>query len=155
MRVRCSQCSHEVPPGTMGRCSACGGILQPKYSDERIQRLASLPPAKGLDRYRALLPVSTALPTLGEGDTPLLLSRRIGPSLGLSQFYFKLESCNPTGAFKDRAAALMITLASEAGARGVLTASSGNAAAAISAYSAAAGLKCLILMEPGSPPAKL
>lgn len=155
MRVLCSECAYEVSTGSMGRCPACGGVLRPEYSDKAVNQLALIHPAKGLDHYRALLPVSTPLPTLGEGDTPLLLSRRIGPGLGLPQLYFKMESCNPTGAFKDRAAALAVALALEAGARGVLAASSGNAAAAISAYSAAAGLKCLILMEPGNPPAKL
>jgi threonine synthase len=129
--------------------------LRPAYSDEAVNGLASILSGKGLDRYRALLPVSKPLPTLGEGDTPLILSRRIGPGLGLSQLYFKVEGCNPSGAFKDRAAVLVAALALEAGVEGVLTASSGNAAAAISAYCAAAGLKCLILIEPGSPPAKI
>jgi threonine synthase len=102
-----------------------------------------------------MLPVSSPLPSLGEGDTPLIRSRRIGPSLGLRHLYFKNEGRNPTGAFKDRAAALAATLATEAGAKGLLTASSGNAASALSAYCAAAGLKCLILLEPGNPPTKL
>jgi threonine synthase len=73
----------------------------------------------------------------------------------LENLYFKNEGRNPSGSFKDRPGALAVTLAQEAGARGVLTASSGNAATAISAYAAAAGLKCLILLEPGNPPAKL
>jgi threonine synthase len=139
----------------MGRCSACGGILAVVYPDEVVNQLAIIHPARGLDHFRPLLPVSTLLPTLGEGDTPLLLSRRIGPAFGLQQLYFKVEGCNPTGAFKDRAAALIAALAIEAGAKGVVTASSGNSAAAISAYCAAAGLACLILIEPGSPPVKL
>jgi threonine synthase len=139
----------------MGRCSACGSILAVTYPDDVVNQLAIIHPARGLDHFRPLLPVSTPLPTLGEGDTPLLLSRRIGPALGLQQLYFKVEGCNPTGAFKDRAAALIAALAVEAGAKGVVTASSGNSAAAISAYCAVAGLPCLILIEPGSPPAKL
>jgi threonine synthase len=139
----------------MGRCPACGGILRPDYSDEAINQLAEFQPGRGLDRYRAVLPVSAALPNLGEGDTPLLASRRLGPELGLDTLYFKVEGSNPSGAFKDRAGALAAALALEAGVEGVLTASSGNAAASISAYCAAAGLKCLILLEPGNPPAKL
>jgi threonine synthase len=75
--------------------------------------------------------------------------------LGLDHLYFKVEGANPSGAFKDRGAALAAALALEAGVKGILTASSGNAAAAMSAYAAAAGLKCLILLEPGNPPAKL
>ncbi len=155
MRVLCSECANEVPLGTLGRCPACGGILHPAYPDQAINQLAEIQPGRGLDRYRVVLPVSTALPNLGEGDTPLLASRRLGPELGFDQLYFKVEGSNPSGAFKDRAGALVAALALEAGVKGVLTASSGNAAASISAYCAAAGLTCLILLEPGNPPAKL
>lgn len=154
-QVLCSECVQEVSFGTMGRCPACGGILRPDYPDQAINQLAEIQPGRGLDRYRAVLPVSTALPNLGEGDTPLLASRRLGPELGLNHLYFKVEGNNPSGAFKDRGGTLVAALALEAGVKGVLTASSGNAAASISAYCAAAGLKCLILLEPGNPPAKL
>ena len=155
MQIRCSKCSQEVSRGSLGRCPACGGILQPHYSDTTLLKLKKIEPGPGIDRYRPVLPVSSAIPFLGEGDTPLIRSRRLGPSLGLENLYFKNEGRNPSGSFKDRPGALAVTLAQEAGAKGVLTASSGNAATAISAYAAAAGLKCLILLEPGNPPAKL
>jgi threonine synthase len=73
----------------------------------------------------------------------------------MESLYFKNEGLNPSGAFKDRAAALAVALALEEGAKGVLTASSGNASSAISAYCAAAGLPCIVYMEPGNPAAKL
>src|SRR4051795_9769138 len=126
MRVICSKCANEVPFGTLGRCPICGGILQPEYPEEVIRQLRWIEPGRGLDRYRAVLPVTVPVPSLGEGDTPLLLSRRIGPALGLPHLYFKNEGVNPSGAFKDRAGALAAALALEAGAEGVLTASSGN-----------------------------
>jgi threonine synthase len=155
MKVLCSLCAHEVPPGTLGRCPLCGGILRPYFSDAAVGQLRWITPGPGIDRYRALLPVARPLPSLGEGDTPLIASQRVGPSLGLQHLYFKNEGRNPSGAFKDRAAALAAALAIESGASGLLTASSGNAASALSAYCAAAGLKCLILLEPGNPPTKL
>jgi threonine synthase len=155
MQILCSKCSQEVSRGSLGRCPNCGGILQPHYSDTTLLKLKKIDPGPGIDRYRPLLPVSSAIPFLGEGDTPLIRSRRLGSSLGLENLYFKNEGRNPSGSFKDRPAALAVALAQEAGAKGVLTASSGNAATAISAYTAAAGLKCLILLEPGNPPAKL
>jgi len=155
VKVLCSDHAHEVPFGTLGRCPECGSILRPAYPDEAASQLKGIQPGPGIDRYRALLPVSIPLPSLGEGDTPLIRSQRIGPALGLRHLYFKNESRNPSGAFKDRAAALAAALAAEAGANGLLTASSGNAASALSAYCAAAGLKCLILLEPGNPPTKL
>lgn len=155
MKVLCSECSHEVAPGTLGRCPECGGILRPQYPDEAVKQLAKIEPGPGIDRYRHLLPVTTPLPFLGEGDTPLIPSQRLGASLGLSRLYFKNEGRNPSGAFKDRPAALAVTLAIEAGTQGIITASSGNAASATAAYAAAAGLPCVIFLEPGNPPAKI
>ena len=121
MQILCTNCSREHPFGTLGRCQDCDGILQPRYSNEAIRRLADIQSGPGLDRYRALLPVATPIPYLGEGNTPLLSSRRVGPALGLNQLYFKLEGCNPSGAFKDRSGALVAALALEAGAEGILT----------------------------------
>jgi threonine synthase len=129
--------------------------LRPDYSDEEVRQLIGIQPGRGIDRFRTMLPVKVTIPSLGEGDTPLLPSRRIGPALGLKRLYFKHEGLNPTGAFKDRAGAVVAALALEAGAAGIVSASSGNASSAISAYCAAAGLKCAILMEPGNPSAKL
>jgi threonine synthase len=153
--LRCSQCKAEYPAGTLGRCARCEGILAPEYSDQTVRSLAAIPPGDGLDRYRSLLPAGTAIPYLGEGNTPLIPSRRIAGRVGIKNLFFKHEGCNPSGAFKDRAGALAAALAQEAGAKGVITASSGNAAAALAAYAAAAGLECLILLEPQAPPAKL
>jgi len=155
MKLICSECGKEFPFGTLGRCTDCEGILQPLYSDRSVFRLKDIRSGAGIDRYRSLMPVSSPIPFLGEGNTPLIPSRRIGPALGLRHLYFKHEGCNPSGAFKDRGASLVAALALEAGAKGVVTASSGNAGAAIAAYSAAVGLHCLLLLEPGAPPAKL
>ncbi len=156
IRVVCARCANEVVPApSFGLCPLCAGILQPVYTDEAIASLAHIQPGRGIDRYRSTLPTITPIPSLGEGDTPLIQSRRIAVALGMENLYFKNEGLNPTGAFKDRAAALAVALALEAGTKGVLTASSGNASSAISAYCAAAGLPCVVLMEPGNPAAKL
>lgn len=156
MRILCMDCGTEAAWGTLGRCAKCGGILCPDYDDNAVQQLRHIPAGRGIDRYRALMPVTTtALPYLGEGDTALIRSKRLGASLGLDNLYLKNEGLNPSGAFKDRAGAMVAALALEAGASGVVSASSGNASSAIAAYCAAAGLKCVILMEPGNPPAKL
>lgn len=155
MKLACSECEKEVPGRTLGCCPSCHGILQPEISEDRIQQLKQLSSRHGLDRYRDLMPVSRPIPFLGEGETPLIRSRRIGPRLGLKRLYFKNEGRNPSGAFKDRAAALAVALALEQGARGLLTASSGNSASALATYCAAEGLPCLILLEPGNPPGKM
>lgn len=95
--------------------------------------------------------------TLGEGETPLIASRSIGPSLGLKNLYFKLETVNPSGSFKDRfaAAALSHLLASESKRPICLGTSSGNTGAALAAYSAAAGIPCILAIVDTAPQAKL
>ncbi|MFQ5741062.1 MAG: threonine synthase [Acidobacteriota bacterium] len=155
MRVACTRCDAATGPRQLGLCPCCGGILRAVYDSDALAALTPIEAGVGIDRYRLLMPVSTPIPGLGEGATPLLPSRRVGPSLGLGNLYFKNEGRNPTGSFKDRAASLSVALARESEAVGVLTASSGNSASALSAYAAASGLPCLILLEPNNPAGKL
>ncbi len=102
-------------------------------------------------RYGRYLPVSDTTPvvSLGEGWTPLLRSRRIGPSLDLPQLFFKYEGLNPTGSFKDRGMALATAKAIEAGAHTLLCASTGNTSASAAAYAARYGLRAFVLLPAG------
>jgi threonine synthase len=93
--------------------------------------------------------------SLGEGDTPLVRSRWIGPHLGLSNLYFKLEQTNPTGSYKDRFASRLVSLVVDGGHPFCLATSSGNSGAAVAAFSAAAGLPCLVCVPVEAPAAKL
>lgn len=93
--------------------------------------------------------------TLGEGDTPLVPSRRIGPQAGLTNLYFKLEGTNPSGSFKDRFAAAAISHMLQTGSRECIATSSGNTGAALAAYAAAAGLKCRVAIAEAAPLGKL
>jgi threonine synthase len=104
-----------------------------------------------LQRYRAFLPVTERTPiiTLGEGDTPLVPSRRIGPMVGCPQLFFKLELCNPTGSFKDRGMVVAVAKAVEEGKQAVLCASTGNTAASAAAYAAHCGLAAYVLIPAG------
>lgn len=156
MRVACDDCGHEVPVGQLGRCPEpeCQGILAPTYTKQELDQLRSASVGRGLDRYRAALPTSQPLPDGGEGFTPLVRSRRIGPELGLQRLWFKLEGSNPSGSFKDRPAVIAAAMALEAGASGILTASSGNAGSAIASFAAKVDLPCAVLLEPGNPPGK-
>lgn len=83
--------------------------------------------------------------SLGEGDTPLVLSRVIGPRLGLSRLYFKNETVNPTWSFKDRYVAVTVNVARTLGYRRAVVSSTGNLGVSAAAYCAAAGLTCLFL----------
>ncbi|HEX4054235.1 MAG TPA: pyridoxal-phosphate dependent enzyme [Tepidisphaeraceae bacterium] len=93
--------------------------------------------------------------SLGEGQTPLLLSRHIGPSVGLSNLYFKLETVNPSGSYKDRFAAAAISLMLKEGKKRCLATSSGNTGSALAAYCAAAGMSCEIVILETTPNEKL
>jgi len=91
---------------------------------------------------------------MGEGGTPLVESRRLGPTLGI-RLLFKLESLNPTGSYKDRIASVGAALAAAAGRSGVIATSSGNAGAAIAAYAARAALGAVLVVPDRIPSAKL
>ena len=108
-------------------------------------------------RYARYLPgVDTAgAIDLGQGGTPVVASRSIGPRAGIARLYFKLESLNPTGSYKDRFAGLAIAAAKAAGARQVVATSSGNTGAALAAFSAAAGLRCALYVSENAPAGKL
>src|SRR5262245_39261044 len=93
--------------------------------------------------------------TLGEGNTPLVRSRRIGPSVGLGNLFFKLEMINPTASYKDRFAAAAISHMKAAGQRRCVATSSGNTGSSLAAYCALAGIECLIAIVEGAPEGKL
>lgn len=93
--------------------------------------------------------------TLGEGQTPLIGSRRIGPAHNLSRLSFKLESSNPSGSYKDRFAASAISHMLAAGQSQCIATSSGNTGAALAAYCAAAAIECRIAIVETAPTAKL
>lgn len=88
--------------------------------------------------------------TLNEGNTPLIASRYIGGNLNPSiKLYFKYEGLNPTGSFKDRGMTYAISKALESGSKAVICASTGNTSASAAAYSARAGIKCIVLIPEG------
>jgi len=93
--------------------------------------------------------------SLGEGQTPLLRSRRIGPACGMSGLYFKLETVNPTGSYKDRFASAAIADMLSRGKRRCVATSSGNTGSALAAYCAAANMQCDIFAVESAPNDKL
>jgi threonine synthase len=99
-------------------------------------------------RYRELMPLFDGEEplTLGEGWTPLIHARRLGADLGLSRLYIKDESLNPTNSFKARGLSAAVTRAAYLGARALSVPSAGNAANALAAYAAAAGIEAHVFM---------
>jgi threonine synthase len=93
--------------------------------------------------------------TLGEGDTPIVRSRRLGPASGARNLFFKLETGNPTGSYKDRFAAAAVSDMLARGQTRCVATSSGNTGSALAAYCAAAGIACEIAIVETAPPEKL
>ncbi len=111
----------------------------------------------GVWKYREFLPIANkeAIVTLDEGGTPLLHASRLAKRIGLRNLYLKDETRNPTASFKDRSMTVGVSKALEFGNKTVVTASSGNAAASLAAYSAKAGLKCVAFVLELAPLAKI
>jgi len=129
----------------------CGAPLLARYDLERARAWpkSSLP---GRDasmwRYRELMPLFDGEQpvTLGEGWTPLLHVARLGAELGLTRVFVKDESMNPTNSFKARGLSAAVTRAARLGAQTLSVPSAGNAANALAAYAAAAGLSARVFM---------
>ncbi len=109
---------------------------------------------KGLiEKYKKYLPVNSTTPniTLQEGNTPLIYACRLSEIVGRKcEVYLKYEGLNPTGSFKDRGMTLAISKACEEKSKMVICASTGNTSASAAAYSAKAGIKCIVLIPKGS-----
>ncbi|MAT98021.1 MAG: threonine synthase [Anaerolineaceae bacterium] len=108
-------------------------------------------------RYRELLPIhdDENIITLGEGWTPLLRAHNLGLMLGHPNIYIKDERQGPTGSFKDRQAAIAISVMKEAGIKEAVVSSTGNVAIAYSAYSARAGIKMWVFVTSSVPADKM
>lgn len=104
-------------------------------------------------RYHEILPVHDQRKAvkLGEGYTPLIHARRLGSALGLPNLYIKEEGVNPTGSFKARGLCMAISRARELGVEAVVIPSAGNAAGAMAAYAARAGLEAHVFMPRDVP----
>jgi threonine synthase len=107
--------------------------------------------SRGLEVFAADLPPVNEFVTLGEGGTPLLPLDTLACRLGLAGLSAKMETFNPTGSYKDRVAAMSLSLARQRGHRGWIATSSGNAGLAFAAYGARAalpGFLCLVASAP-------
>lgn len=162
---KCSLCKKEFPPMNMiYSCPSCGGNLdvvldyegiRQKFHPEDILSRAE----SSLWRYEPLLPVTDpggfTTPIHAAGWTPIYQPERLSLNLGLRRLWVKDEGRNPTSSFKDRASAIVIARAREIKAEIVVTASTGNAGAALAGMAAAVGHKAVIFAPNTAPPAKI
>jgi threonine synthase len=160
--LECALCGlkHEARR-LLNLCADCGKPLLVRYDLEQAARSLtkeSLPGRRAdLWRYREVLPVDADenIVSLGEGWTPLLHARRLGQQLGFRELYIKDESQNPTQSFKARGMAAAVSMAKELGAQKLAVPSAGNAAGALAAYAACAGLEAFIFMPNDTPRANV
>ncbi len=153
--LACANCGRTYSADTHSRCTRCNGILEAHYRLDG--RFPTDVRGRSMWEFAEFLPPvkRESVVSLGEGWTPYVEAPNFAKRVGLRHIWCKIEGCNPTGSFKDRAASLGLSLAREWRKKGVFTASDGNAAAAISAYSARARMKCLVLITEDTPAQKL
>jgi threonine synthase len=149
--LECTRCGEHYPadrPQTV--CPKDGGILYARYDLATIKRSFSSARlalrAPTMWRYDAVLPDANPV-SLGEGFTPML------PSREYPNVYIKDEGLNPTGSFKARGLSAAVTMARHFGLKKLAIPSAGNAAGALAAYSAAAGVEAHIFMPNDVPTA--
>src|ERR1700761_6913797 len=155
--LECSRCHARLSADTpQTLCTQCvdtpAGALYVRYdlshlhgsSPQDVVGEQAGTPWSGMWRYRAVLPDAEPV-TLGEGWTPMLSSKRYAGA------FLKEEGANPTGSFKARGLALAVTMAEHYGLRKLAVPSAGNAAGALAAYAAAAGIEAHIFMPRDVP----
>ena len=162
-KMRCSRCGAEYEPNSrLVRCpNRDDGRLDISYDIESIREVLTKDVLsrrqKGVWRFRELLPIDNPehIVSLGEGGAPLVAAKRLANTIGVKSLWLLDDTRNPTGSFKDRPMTVGISKAVELGYRTVASASSGNAAAALSAYAAKAGLKCVTFVPEMASTGKL
>lgn len=138
--VKCTKCHIPYPEDSTPHICSCGGMFDfekfPFFQKETIDRKMS-----GMWKYSSMFGLDEGAPvvTLGEGDTPL-----IEGDINGCQVFFKMESQNPTGSFKDRGTAVLLSFLLSRGVSDAVEDSSGNAGASFAAYAAKTGLRATV-----------
>jgi threonine synthase len=157
-RLVCGKCGQEHAARVLqGLCTACARPLLVEYDLKAVAQALPRETLRGrvasLWRYRELLPVERDgnIVTLGEGFTPLLDLPRLGAAMGLERLAVKDEAQMPTLSFKARGQAVAVSMAKELGVKRLAIPSAGNAASAMAAYGARAGLEVFVFMPEDVP----
>jgi threonine synthase len=155
--LECSVCSKTYEAGKPWNLCECGGPLLVRYDLAHLRAnwsrdsLATAPTS--MWRYAPVLPVrhEASIISLGEGLTPILQARRTGARIGATDLLIKDEGLNPTGSFKARGLSCAVSMCVELGLKRLAIPSAGNAASALAAYAAAAGIEANIFMPQDVP----
>ncbi len=159
----CVKCGaeHEALP-EITTCKKCGGILDIKYDYRYIKsKLSPQIIAERKDhsmwRYREFLPIGdeSRAPKLRVGWSPLYQTDRLAEQLGVAKLYIKDDGINPTASLKDRASAMAVVKAEEAGKTTIACSSTGNAASSLAGNAAAAGFRTFLFVPGRAPKGKV
>jgi threonine synthase len=157
--LECALCGKQLEADHLWNlCPECEKPLLARYDLEAAGRALTQETITGRDpnlwRYGELLPVrdDRHVFSLGEGWTPLIHATRLGQEVGFDQIFVKEEGLNPTASFKARGLCVAISRAHELGVEAVSIPSAGNAAGAMSAYAALAGMEAAVFMPRDVPP---
>ena len=160
--AKCVKCGKEYAAVPDLTTCTCGGILDIQYDYAAIRRDFSPKDLAACSdwsmwRYRPFLPVEerSSPPPLRVGWSPLYRADRLAGELGLNTLYIKDDGLNPTASLKDRASALAVVKAREAGADTIACSSTGNAASSLAGNAAAAGLASYIFVPARAPKGKV
>lgn len=161
-KLRCVSCNTiHTEDESVTECLKCGNQLDVEFDMDFIRTTLNVHTLRhtpiSSTKYLGFTPIRdyTKVVSLNEGNTPLHRCDELAKSLKLKNLYIKVEGANPTGVFKDRGTVVEITKAIELGAKAIVVASTGNMAASVSAYAAAAKLPCYVLVPEGAPMGKL
>jgi threonine synthase len=158
--LECTNCGKQhAADALQTTCSDCGKVLFARYDLEAAKRELTREAIQAREppmwRWFELMPVhdEANVVTLGEGGTPMLPAHAIEAELGARQVFIKEEGLNPTGSFKARGLSAAVSKAKELGVEKLAIPSAGNAASALSAYGARAGIETFIFMPADTPDA--
>jgi threonine synthase len=148
----CPSCARRQVPGGPTR-----GVLRVELAEEELPRRWPDAPLSSPGALAAFLPVRgpASFFSFAAGGTPLLPVPRLREALGMPRLFLKDDTRNPSGSTKDRASLLVVAKAIEYGYETVAAASTGNAATALAAAGAAAGMRTVVFVPASAPPAKL
>ena len=159
----CVECGHEIEAkADITSCPKCGGIMDIKYDYSYIK--SQISPSdmanrkeNSMWRYKEFLPVEDEcnIPKLRVGWSPFYEAKNLAKELGIKKLYIKDDGINPTASLKDRASAMAVVKAAEAGRDTIACSSTGNAASSLAGNAAAAGFKTYIFVPSRAPKGKI
>jgi threonine synthase len=159
--LRCPRCGNEAASPVIFQCGVCNRILEVKVEVGHLTGADLQAMSQSRDRtiwrWFDFFPLEhrASIVSLGEGSTPLIHATRLGQRLDMGRLYLKNDTVLPTGSLKDRSNSVGISKGKDLGFTTAAVMSTGNAAASVAAYAAAAGMQSVVMVPMGTAPSKI